>query len=113
MLRYNTLRQVTLALRWATVVLLNLKQRADVTAQLMADNAKQAGLDVLQRQEDKAFANVLTVKANSDDILTAAEEALTKVYDLRELIEDKAHADYVKLCDHTAEMRAKIEGEVL
>ena len=113
MLRYNTLRQVTLALRWATVVLLNLKQRVDVTAQLAADSAKQAGLDALQRQEDKAFVNVLTVKANSDEIINAAEEALTRVYDLRELIEDRAHEDYVQLCNRTREIRAKIEGEVL
>lgn len=113
MIRYNTLRQVTLALRWATVKLLNAKQRADVTAELFAESAKQAGLATLQRQEDKAFAKVLDTKAASDEILNAAEEALTKVYDLRELIEDKAHRDYCSLCDQTAEIRAKIEGELL
>lgn len=113
MIRYHVLRQTTLALRWATVKLLNLKQRADVTAQLASDSAKSAGLATLQRQEDAAFAKVLTAKANTDEILDAAETSLTKLYDLRELVEDRAHDDYVTLCDKTAEMRAKIEGEML
>lgn len=113
MIHYHSLRQVTIALRAATTLLLRLKGSVDVIAEGAAARAKKAGLLSIQSKEDKAFARVMQTKAETDEVCEAAEQAILHLYDQRELIEDEAEEQYLSVCKATGTLRARLEEEVL
>ncbi len=99
---YKTLRIVAKALRSVQVALHRATNHAATAAFHTSGIAKQAGFDALQRQEDKAFNRLMTIKS---EVEVRIEEALGD--------EDAAHWEFHETIETVADRRRMIENEVL
>lgn len=99
---YKTLRRVAMALRAIELALIKSMNNVGEAAERVADTAIEHGHKALDKQEERAFYNLVKVKA---EVVDSIEVALGD--------EEDAHLDYQDTIAVIKDHRRMLETEVL